>query len=521
MNSATVVAPGTFTVTSPGPTTVPGTVTYDSTNFIATFTPTGGVFAANTVFTATITTAATSLGGLPLAVNYVWTFKTGGGPDTTAPQVLSTNPINLSITAATNQKVTATFNEQMDSSTISIVSFTLTGPLAVPVSGTVTYSTSSATAVFVPSADLVASTTYTATITTVAADLSGNPLANPYTWTFTTGLGPDSSAPTVTSTVPADLAPSVSQTTGINATFSEAMDPATINAGTFQLTVAPGPVAVAGKVTYDTVSNVATFTPTSPLTNGSTYTATITTGASDLEGNALAAAFPWSFTVGATAGLSPIDLGAATNFAVIAQATVTNTGATILNGDLGLTPGSAVTGFPPGIVNGTIQVDNPPAIAALADLGTAYGIGAGLSGPTPIADNLASQVLIPGLYRSNITNRSFQITGGNLTLDAQGDPNAVWVFQMPSSGGSPTLTLTNPSCSVILINGAKAQNVFWIVGSSATIGGGCDLEGNILADTSITAVSGSTVNGRLLAGAVTASGAVTMDGNHVNLPACN
>jgi hypothetical protein len=299
------------------------------------------------------------------------------------------------------------------------------------------------------------------------------------------------------------------------------MDPATINAGTFLVTVAPGAVAVAGKVTYDTANSVATFTPTSALINGSTYSATITTGAIDLEGNPLVAPFLWSFTVGATAGLSPIDLGAATNFEVIAQATVTNTGSTILNGDLGLTPGSAVTGFPPGVVNGTIQIDNPPAVAALADLGTAYGIGAGLSGPTSIAENLASQVLFPGLYQSNVVNRSFEITGGNLTLDAQGDPNAVWVFQMPSSGGSPTLTLTNPSCNVLLINGAKAENVYWIVGSSATIGGGCILEGNILADTSITAVSGATVNGRLLAGAVTLSGAVTMDTNNASLPACN
>ena len=144
-----------------------------------------------------------------------------------------------------------------------------------------------------------------------------------------------------------------------------------------------------------------------------------------------------------------------------------------------------------------------------------------MTGPTSIAENLASQVLFPGLYQSNVVNRSFEITGGNLTLDAQGDPNAVWVFQMPSSGGSPTLTLTNPSCNVLLINGAKAENVYWIVGSSATIGGGCILEGNILADTSITAVSGATVNGRLLAGAVTLSGAVTMDTNNASLPACN
>jgi Big-like domain-containing protein len=146
MNSATILAAGTFTVTRPGVTPVPGTVTYDSTNFIATFTPTGGVFAVSTTFTATITTAAqSSAGALPLASNYVWTFKTGASTDTSAPLVLRTNPVNLSTAAATNQKVTATFNEEMDSSTITTLSFTLLGPGAIPVLGTVTYSTSAAT----------------------------------------------------------------------------------------------------------------------------------------------------------------------------------------------------------------------------------------------------------------------------------------------------------------------------------------------------------------------------------------
>src|SRR5580704_8575314 len=120
--------------------------------------------------------------------------------------------------------------------------------------------------------------------------------------------------------------------------------------------------------------------------------------------------------------------------------------------------------------------------------------------------NLAGQVLTPGLYTSAST--SFQITGGNLTLDAQGDANAVWIFQMPAS----THTLTAPTCNVILINGAQFSNVFWQVGSSATIGAGCVLEGNILADTSITLVAGATLHGRALGGAVANTGAVTIDG---------
>ena len=140
----------------------------------------------------------------------------------------------------------------------------------------------------------------------------------------------------------------------------------------------------------------------------------------------------------------------------------------------------------------------------------AYADAAGRSGPTIVAENLAGQVLTPGLYTSAAT--SFQITAGNLTLDAQGDANAVWIFQMPAS----TLTLTTPTCDVILTNGAQFSNVFWQVGSSATVGVGCVLEGNLLVNTSITLTTGATVQGRALGGAVAASGAVTLDTNSVS-----
>jgi hypothetical protein len=111
---------------------------------------------------------------------------------------------------------------------------------------------------------------------------------------------------------------------------------------------------------------------------------------------------------------------------------------------------------------------------------------------------------------------SFKISGGILTLDAGGDPSAVFVFQMPAS----TLTLTAPS-SVVLAGGAQASNVFWQVGTSATIAGGCILEGSILANTTITLAAGATVNGRALAGAITTTGAVTMSSNIATRPTCN
>jgi hypothetical protein len=511
----TTLIPANFTVTGPGATPVIGTVTYDAMNNIAIFAPDAGLFAASTTFTATITTAAKSAAQVPLPSNFVWTFATSADSDTVKPSVISTNPANLAAGVATNQKITATFSEGMDSTTTTGSTYAVTGPGLTPVAGTVTYSTIGATATFTPTTALASGVLFTATITTGATDLAGNPLADAFSWTFTTGSGPDATPFTVTSTSPANGANPVPPNAAINATFGRAMDPSTLNAATFTLT-GPGPTSITGQITYDVTNRIATFTATSALTTGSPFTATITTGVKDLEGNPLVANFPWSFTTGSTTSLSPVDLGAASSFGILAQATVTNAGLTLLNGGLGLTPGSSVTGFPPGIVNGTIQIDNAPAIAALASLMTAYGDAAGRPGPTIVAENLAGQVLTAGLYTSAAT--SFEITTGNLTLDAQGDANAVWIFQMPAS----TLTLTAPTCNVILINGAQFSNVFWQVGSSATVGAGCVLEGNILANTSITLVAGATLHGRALGGAVAPSGAVTLDTNNVSVAgACN
>jgi hypothetical protein len=513
MNSASILASGTFTVTGPGVTPVSGAVTYDTTNNIAVFAPTGGNFATGTTFTATLTTAAQSSGLLPLANNFVWTFTTGASTNTTAPLVSSTNPVATSSGAGTNQKLTATFSEAMDSTTITPTTFTLTGPGETPIAGTVTYSTIGATATFTPSSVLTAGGTYIAVITTGVTDLAGNALANDFIWGFTAGDTTDTVAPTVSSTNPADAASAVGIDASINASFSKAMDPATLNPVTFTVT-GPGSTVVAGQVTYDVPDMIVTFSPASQLAASTTFTAALT-GALDLAGNPLPT-FVWTFNTGTTAtSLSSIDLGAATNFAAFAQASITNSGTTTVNGDLGLTPGLSVAGFLPGQVNGTIQLDNSAAAAALASLTAAYNNAQGLSGATIIAENLAGQTLIPGLYIS-LAN-SFEISSANLTLDAQGDPNAVWVFQMPGS----TLTLTAPGCNVILINGAQPSNIFWQVGSSATIASGCVLQGSMLVDTSISLASGATVNGRALAGAITGSGAVTMNSNNATRPACN
>lgn len=517
MNPATITT-ATFMVT--GATPVAGVVTYDAASNTAIFTPSANLD-ANTTFTATVTAGAQDTAGNALvsggSAPNPWTFTTGSTTDATAPTVIATNPADMATAVPINTKITATFSEAMDPATISTTTFTVTAG-ATPVAGTVTYAAVSNTATFTPSANLAANTTFTATITTGATDLAGNALAGgglaPNPWTFTTGATADAGAPTIILTSPANAATNVGTNASVNATFSEDMDPSTITTGTFTLT-GPGVTPVSGAVTYNLLSRVATFTPASPLAINATFTATVTTGARDLAGNALvsgAVPNPWTFTTGdAVAGQLPVDLLSAANFAILAGSTVTNAGPTIINGDLGVSPGTAVDGFPPGVVNGTIYVDPDPIVQqAKLDLTTAFNDAAGRSlDVITVADGeLGGLTLAPGLYMSGIG--SFAITSVDLTLDAQGDANAVWIFQMPSS----TLTVGNGR-QVILAGGAQAANIFWSVGSSATIGTTAMFKGNILADQSITLQTGAVLDGR----ALTRIAAVTLDTNMVTKPA--
>src|SRR5665213_123632 len=200
----------------------------------------------------------------------------------------------------------------------------------------------------------------------------------------------------------------------------------------------------------------------------------------------------------------PVVLGAAANFAVLGASTTT-TGDTTVNGDLGVSPGTALTGNP--TVYGTIHLGDSTAAQAQNDLTTAYNDAAGraLAPVNEDAADLGNQTLAPGLYKSA---SSLEISSGNLTLDAGGDTNAVWIFQMVST------LITTTGCNVILTNGAQAANVFWQVGSSATLGTSSDFKGNILAITSITISDGATLEGRALA----RNGAVTLYENTVTAP---
>ena len=195
-----------------------------------------------------------------------------------------------------------------------------------------------------------------------------------------------------------------------------------------------------------------------------------------------------------------------TTFGVLGGSTVTNTGPTVVTGNLGVSPGSAVTGFPPGIVTGgTINVANGLAATAQCELTSAYNTAAGLMSTGSAPGLIGTLTLTPGVY---FIPTSLSLNGP-LTLDAQGNPNAQFIFQIGS-----TLT-TASSSSVLLINNARAANVFWQVGSSATLGTSSTFAGNILALTSITLTTGATLNGRALA----RNGAVTLDSNTITVPA--
>ena len=594
MKCATLVSPTTptFTVTAPGDVVVAGNVT--CTGSVATFTPTGGALPSyGTTYTATITTGATDVTGFPLTSgNYVWTFTTLTPPPliTPAPTVISTVPTNGATGVATNlQIISAAFSEPMNPSTIASANFTLTGPGLTPVTGgMVAYAAIGNELVFLLPANLLPSTTYTATIANGVEDLAGTALtggiacatstAGNCLWTFQTGTSTATTPPDLVSTVPASGATGVCQLQAVSATFSEAMNPLNLNAGTFLLYpgLAASGTPIAGQYSYNQANFIATFTPTNPLTLNTSYTATVTNGATDVAGNPLLVSAvgpppnPWTFKTVTSACPPPVVLGpAVVPFGGISgSAGMVNVGtSTVINGDIGTTAtaASSLTGFHDdsvlqlvggyeacsytettldiGLVTGTIYSPLVPtstfcplegtaatiatADEALAEANTAYltlqsstassNPGSAAQGTTLTPTELGGETLNPGVYYSATT---VKITSGDLTLDAQGDPNATWVFQV---GTALTVGLAGQPRNIILKNGAKASNVFWICGSSATINGivgGGTFNGTIIAYEAITVSTGgqatiTTVNGRL----ISLNAVTTIDNTVVNVPA--
>jgi len=536
----------TFTLAK-GATAVAGTVTY--AGLTAVFNPTTDL-AVSTTYTATITTGAKDLAGNTLAVNKVWTFITSPAPDTTRPTVTVTVPADTAVAVVTNTTIAATFSEAMDPLTITNLTFTLLdGAVVVP--GTVDYL--GLTAVFTPTNVLTAATLYTATIDSTVTDLAGNelagnqapplPAASDYKWTFTTGAGPDVTAPTVNNTSPADLDAAVLIDKKINATFSEAMKPTTITSANFSVdeTVSGNPVA--GTVIYNLVSDIATFTPDSDLTPSTNYTATVSNQAQDLAGNALVVPAvgglpvpnPWTFTTAAPAvppAALAIDLGSAGTFGIASRAGLTSTGVTVVNGDVGLDPLATCTdstgnagasqtclvntyASPTGMtVNGSIYWAGDPfdggatALAVTTDLNTAWIEGfakvdtlAGILVGQLGAAGPVGKILVPGVY--NEANLGFA-ANTVATFDAQDDADANFIIKVGTVGGAGDFTdsgtLLLPT-QIKLINGAQAKNIWFIVGRDVTLGSGSTWNGNILAGRSVTVNDGSTVLGRVLAGA--------------------
>ena len=284
MDASTINA-NNFTLQQ-GTTPVLGTVAYTGTT--GTFTPTAKLV-ANKVYTATITTNARDRKGRKLATNYVWSFTTGNTSDMIQPTVLATNPLNNAKLVPFNNSVLVTFSKSMDPATLTPLTFNLTQGTTV-VLGAIT--SSEATATFKPLVNLKPNTTYTGTITTGVKDMSGNAMAAIYTFTFTTGTVAAAVLPEVTLTDPAKTATDVPLNKAIAVTFSETMNPLTINLSTF--TLKQGTTTVQG--TFSHAGKKYTFTPAVNLEAGKVYTGTITTGVKDLAGNALKEDYTFTFT---------------------------------------------------------------------------------------------------------------------------------------------------------------------------------------------------------------------------------
>jgi uncharacterized protein (TIGR03437 family) len=216
-----------------------------------------------------------------------------------------------------------------------------------------------------------------------------------------------------------------------------------------------------------------------------------------------------AWTAGATQQAT-VSLGSNSTFVALAGTTVTVTGGGTITGNIGINPGLAfVPGVPAVTLKGNVYAGGPVSAQAQADLTLAFNDAAGRQTPVVVAGNIGGQTLTPGLYKST---SSLAVSSGDLTLDGQGDSNSVFIFQIAS-----TLTLTSGR-QVILTGGASAANIFWQVGSSATLGTTSVFHGNILAAVSISVLTGATLDGRALA----QSGAVTIDtggGSAVTLPA--
>ena len=476
MDASTITA-STFTLKQ-GAVSITGSLTYSGST--AVFAPSANLL-QNTTYTAAITTGAKDLAGNYLTTNYVWSFTTGAATITTAPTVISTVPANGATGVVINKKISATFSTDMDPASITTSTFTLMQGTTL-LSGTVSYSGKIAS--FRSSGNLSENTIYTAKISTGAKDLTSNAMMNNYSWNFTTGTSFSVSLLSI---------PAAGGTTSGGGLFNS-------GAG---VTIAATPNS--GYSFINWTENGSTIS-TNPVYEFS------------ISGNR---------TLTANFASTPIIvLGTVATYGGFGgSAGLTNQGIfTVIHGDIGTTAVStAITGLHDGggniftetplnvgLVTGTIMCAPPlpgtpenfaKAQQALLDAQTAFNYLKGLpGGPDPGAGELGSLVLVPGTYTAGAG--TFQITNGDLTLDAQNNPNAIFVFQMAKS---LTVGKAGQPSSIILVNGAQAKNIFWQVGSAATINGagGGTMVGTIISYSGVTfstagVVTLTTLNGRAL-----------------------
>jgi len=477
MDPLTITA-ASFTLKN-GATAVAGAITYAGS--IASFTPTVNLL-PGTLYTATITTGAKNVPGIPMAANFVWTFTTAA-----APTVILTDPLNLATNVVLNKVVSATFSAAMDPLTITGTSFTLFNGVT-PVAGAVTYAGTIAS--FTPTVSLLAGTTYTATITTLAKSVPGIPMASNFVWTFTT-------IPAVTFTL---------TVTANNGTVVKNPNQLSYNNGDIvQLTATPD----AGYIfTSWSGDKVGVLSPTTILMNGN----------KNVTAN---------FTLIAAVCPTVVPLGLSGDYVIFAESGISTTGTTSIIGNMGINPAAAtaITGFalilPAGgafssssLVTGNIYAPGyaPPTpadlVTATTDMTTAYTTANGLTIPAPVnefmAGNLNGQTLTKGIYK---WSTNLDVTNG-IILDGGGDNCSTFILQI--AGG---LTVENGAI-ITLQNGAQAKNIFWVVaGSSAALGTTADFSGNILCKGLISLNTGAKVLGRLMS-----QTAVTLDAATVTLP---
>jgi O-glycosyl hydrolase len=465
--NATTINSSTFTLKAASAPAVTGNISYSAGGSVAVFTP-ASPLAYNTVYTATITTGVQNPAGTALGASDTWSFTTATGP---APTVTGFTPGNGSTGVAANATVTATFSEAMNASTITSSTFTLTPQGGTPVGAAVSYNAATFTATLTPNAPLAPSTMYTAAVTTGAMAATGSAIANVNSLTFTTAAGP---APTVTAVAPTSGTNGVAITSTVTATFSEAMDPATVTGSTFTLTGGGAPVT--GTVTADPTNTIFTFTPSAPLAYNTTYSSLITTGvlaaSTNLPEVPLATDYAWSFT---TAPPPPATVGAVTPASGSTGVAITGTTVTATFGAAmtasTINPSTFMLTGPSGAVAGAVSYNSTTFTAtftpsvSLTD-GATYTATIG----TGATSSLGGQLPAPYTWSFTTVKAAVPTVSATVPTSSATNVNTASALTATFSGPMNAATLTTSTFTLTATGGsAVAGIVTYISGTNTAV----------------------------------------------------